>query len=105
MTLRFYDRNGTRLASAIAWGALFESVDYQVVRQDTVKGRDVSTVWMGYVRDANEDPPLIFETQVFVAGSRTSECGPRICYASEADAIAGHQLVVQRLLDDTSIRG
>lgn len=56
------------------------------------RGRDgpwVSTVWLGHNHRYGDGPPLIFESMVFGLGEELMDR-----YATEAEALAGHERVV-----------
>lgn len=90
----YYDRDGQPI-DLQQWGALFTNPDYKIVQQDKVNGYFISTVWLGMNHAYGVDSPLaIFESMVFNEGS--SEDLDCIRYATEAEAKAGHQVLVEK---------
>lgn len=85
-----YDRSGKRI-TLMQWAALFEQLEYRRVRSTmTASGARVSTVWLGLDHGWGDGPPVIFESMVFLAGKDIDQDR----YATEADAIAGHDALV-----------
>jgi hypothetical protein len=105
--MTYYDRAGTLITDAYEFARLFEDIAYKRVRQTFVSGRDrhrqalkvlVSTVWLGIDHNCSCDgPPLIFETMVFLQASGGADIA---CdrYATEAEAIVGHDAMVERVI-------
>ena len=92
----FYDRDGTPIDFR-AWGEKTKDRAYKRVAETTLPdGKWVSTVWLGLDHGFGSGPPLIFETMVF--SSKHDMGGDVDCdrYATEADAIAGHQRMVEQ---------
>lgn len=97
----YYDRDGKPLTSWKAYLALYEPREGETrdeararvkrVAADTIGDLWVSTVWMGLDHSWGSGPPLIFETMVFGDGP-WGDWQDR--YASEAEALAGHQRIV-----------
>lgn len=85
----YYDRAGRRIG-LFEWAALFEDLEYRFVAKTRVGTCGVSTIWVGH--DMSLWPgtpfPLIFETAVAWPGALRIMAR----YASEVDALAGHQL-------------
>ena len=93
----YYDRTGGPI-SLNEWIERFEDEQYQRVDETILPdGRWVSTVWLGLDHSFGRSAPIIFETMVFSsrAHGKTSLCCER--YATEAEAIAGHQRMVEKL--------
>jgi hypothetical protein len=99
---RYYRRDGTPYPDLIAWGRGLEEDSKRRVAETTLPdGKWVSTVWLGVCLsfhgiDDADDRHLIFETMVF-----PSEEGPlheldQDRYATEAEAIAGHNRIVEK---------
>ena len=101
----YFDRDGTPITFK-EWGRLrFGDVrgdrlmDYCRVASTLVGEVWVSTVWLGIDHGFRSDgPPIIFETMVFGGGDTYDGWQDR--YATEADALAGHQGVVALLAVD-----
>ena len=90
-----YRRDGTPYEEqdVLVWARDFEKAD-RVVAQTATSGGDISTVWLGLDHNwFGVGPPLIFETMVF--GGPLD--GEQERYATEADAIAGHAAMVERV--------
>ncbi len=63
---------------------------------DTVNGKIVSTVHLAMDHSFGSGPPIHWETMVFPAEDDFEDlAGER--YASEADALAGHAALVERV--------
>ena len=96
-----YDRHG-RPITLEEWLALVGDLEGKRVATDDVvtpAGRLlwVSTVWLGI--DYNygpSGPPIIFETMVFEHDMTGVDCQR---YATEAQALAGHQAIVHAALE------
>lgn len=95
----YYDRQGERITDPQRWVDLMDDREgYRRVAQDVVGPYWVSTVWLGL--DHNHcpgGPPLIFETMVFAGeddNERFAHDFDMRRYATEAEAIAGHQETV-----------
>jgi hypothetical protein len=90
-----YARDGTPITFG-QWTVLFERFEaYRIVRQTwTHSGAWISTVWMGldHAFGSRYRAPLIFETMAFHEGEDL-ECDR---YTTEAEAIAGHEAIVER---------
>jgi hypothetical protein len=97
--LAFFDRKGKRIENILAWAKLVSDAKYKRIDESTLSdGTWISTVWLGANhRFGGGGPPLIFETMVFKSGDSVDVDR----YATEADAIKGHQEMVakwQRIL-------
>ena len=106
----YYNRQGEALNLA-EWAALLEDLGteeardaYKRVAQDDLpNGRWVSTVWLGLNHRFGRGPPLIFETMI--AQNSEDEDGVHTWldyqrrYATEAEALAGHDEAVAWALD------
>jgi hypothetical protein len=89
----FYDRDGQPIDLS-RWGELCNVDGYRRIAETFIGPYRVSTVWLGL--DHNFWPggtPLIFETMVF-GGDRDCELWR---YSTEAEAAAGHEIVVAGL--------
>jgi hypothetical protein len=89
----YYARDGTPITFG-QWTVLFQRFEaYRIVRQTwTHSGAWISTVWMGLDHAFGQGAPLIFETMAFHEGEDL-ECDR---YATEAEAVAGHEAIVER---------
>ena len=95
-----YDRQGRPIATIEEWGRLHADMAYKRVAETTVGRLWVSTVWLGLDHSFGDGPPLIFETMVFVAGEGGTDLDC-IRYSTEAEALEGHQRVVDQINDGT----
>jgi hypothetical protein len=109
---RYYDRD-TNPITLHQWAALRErDDDYYRVDETMVGPYRVSTVWMGldHALPLPGHLPLIFETMVFDTarvetfkwGERNHSYSPEVDdltahYTTEAQARAGHKLIVEKL--------
>jgi hypothetical protein len=95
----YYSRAGVEL-SHDACAEAFRSMDTRQVAVSVVRGWRVSTCWIGVDHgpgQAHGGPPVaIFETMVF-RGAKGSESYATERYATEADALAGHERHCQRV--------
>lgn len=89
---RYYDRAGNTMTQD-AWNTRFGDYDYKRVDKTEEGDWEVSTVWLGLDHQWGDGPPHIFETMIF-GGEHDQGCWR---YATEAEAIAGHQRVVEAL--------
>jgi hypothetical protein len=87
-----YRRDGTPIVDVFEWSFLHANLAYVHVGCTMIGDVEVSTVWIG-VPQAGSTPerPLIFETMIF--GSELDAHAWR--YATEAEAEAGHDAVVE----------
>lgn len=91
----YYDRQGNPI-SREEWAEAVNLDNFasRVVAKTRLRGGViVSTVWVGLNLNYREGPPLIFETMVF--GDGYDDLSRR--YATEAEAEAGHQEVVDEV--------
>lgn len=98
----YYDRAGSQITQD-DWGKKFASPEYKVVGWWSDRGGNpklhsnadliVSTVWLG-MNHSWDGGLAIFETMIF--GGEYGDCQMR--YATEAEALAGHQRTVDDLL-------
>jgi hypothetical protein len=93
----YFNKEGEPISQE-GWEAVMFT-DYQIVRKTSIWDAlftpiiEVSTVWLGMKHNwSGEGPPIIFETMVF--GSKEFE-DYQWRYATEAEAIAGHEEVVK----------
>ena len=99
----WYDRQGNLMPFRTpeemrAVEARLSDPKYKRVAEFTLPdGRWVSTVWLGISYNFGGGRPLIFETMVFVSQENLDDL---YCekYATEAEAQAGHERVVELLL-------
>ena len=75
------------------WGLWLQSNDTKVARE-SVGGVDVSTIFLGLDHSFGDGSPLLFETTVF-GGSLDQEMDR---YATWDEAVAGHALMKQRVI-------
>jgi hypothetical protein len=94
----FYDRAGEPI-DLERWAMLFEDKRYQIVKQTSVSGYLVSTVWIGFNQDLRDDmPPLIFETMVFAPERHASNFdAEQLRYVSEERAREDHERLVNEV--------
>ncbi len=93
MNSLYFDRQGQRI-DVDEWSRLAHTPGYKTVNRSRVGGAEVSTVWLGLDHATigqSAALPVIFETMVF--GAPDDDHRMRR-YCTEADARAGHTLVV-----------
>ena len=86
---------GTQKEQTLAWADDFEDRAKKRVKRDVLpNGYQVSTVWLGLDHSFGSEKPQIFETMVFgkVLGRELDTDR----YASEAEALEGHERMVQK---------
>ncbi|HSV08577.1 MAG TPA: hypothetical protein VLI07_18820 [Candidatus Binatus sp.] len=88
-----FDRDGEPITMR-QWGMLAHDRDYKVVKQEHVGPYFVSTVWLGLDHSFGRGPPIVFETMVFKEDRTDLECWR---YATEAEAVEGHQLMCEQV--------
>lgn len=95
-----YDRAGLPI-DIDEWGRLREIEDYHRVGSTDVGEYWVSTVWLGLDHNfSRHGPPIIFETMVFLKSQRDDPDDRGLAdidvvrYATEQEALAGHQAMV-----------
>lgn len=76
------------------WSRSFESSENRIVKQETIAGTKVSTVFLGVNHQYGEGPNLWFETMTF-RGEEGGELEDR--YETFEQAEAGHAVVAQRV--------
>lgn len=91
--IAYYDRQGNPI-SMEEWVEGLRP-DNKRVASTTVNGVWVSTVWLGLDHGWGSGPPIIFETMAFARGLGFGELDSRR-YATEEEALAGHEAVVLR---------
>jgi hypothetical protein len=102
----YYDRQGHPL-TLLQWAKRYEKGaealrDEKRVAETTLpNGRWVSTVWLGLDHQYGDGPPLIFETMVFPSKDGPLEEMDCDRYSTEAEALAGHQAMVEKWSVDT----
>ena len=108
--MNMYDREGNRI-SMKRFGELLADPRYKILQQTKLGGLLISTVWIGIDMNFMGGPPVIFESMVFDQDEEDpdslGEGVEQIRYATEAEALAGHDRLVgeyTKLLDvDTTI--
>lgn len=97
--MEYYNRSGFAI-DVKEWSKLFGDQKYSVIKRTQIEDITVSTVWLGINHNfGNFGPPLIFETIVF--GGPLDQDMTR--YATEADALAGHEHYVELVKLDMAI--
>ena len=95
----FFDKAGQPISSDEVmrrrYGPDRKVSDYARIGSTEIGDIHISTVWLGMDHQFEDGPPLIFETMVF--GGPLADYQWR--YATEAEAIAGHDQVVAKVRD------
>lgn len=91
MSAVWADRNGNRIEMA-EWLGLQMTKEYCILKQDTVNDITVSTIWTGAGSDY-QPKLMIFETVTFAPNGPADWDGRCWRYATEEEALAGHQEV------------
>lgn len=85
--------NGLPTLEFFQW---FESREGKIVKQDTVNGHWISTVFLGMDHRFTTDvgPPIVFETMIFPSEDNLVECN---CwrYCTYDEALFGHELACE----------
>lgn len=93
---RYFDRQGQPIDDIRKWGRLLGNAKYKRVAEVMLAdGTWVSTVWLGLNHNWGAGPPLIFETVVFESLDGPGDLD-MARYATEAEAVSGHALIVKR---------
>ena len=96
-TMRFFDRDGHALATVTDWARLRQDRTYCRVNLTPIADRRlISTVWLGIEHGFDGARPLIFETMVF---SRSGPILETVRYATETEALTGHEAMIKRWTD------
>lgn len=85
-----------RVDDALAWAEWYETADCHVGYTMLGDVR-ISTVFLGIDHQFGEGPPILWETMVF-GGALDQE---QVRYATRAEALAGHQDMVMRVMQAT----
>jgi hypothetical protein len=88
----YYGRDGEPMTPD-EWLEKFSDFDYKRVALDKIGDVEVSTVWLGLNHNWGAGRPLIFETLTFGG----PDDGDMDRYATEAEALRGHEQTVSRL--------
>lgn len=89
--MSYYDRKGNPI-SFEQFIILWQMKERRVALTEG-PGWRVSTVWLGLNHSFGGGPPLIFETMSFEEGEEQEQER----YATEAEALAGHEAVVAKV--------
>ncbi len=83
----------TTTNDTMAWARNFESRSAHILKQETINGLFVSTVFLGIDHSWGNGPSVLWETMIFGnADDERDQYQER--YTSEEDALRGHALVV-----------
>lgn len=113
---RYYRRDGTPIREMLTWARLFDNPEYSRVAETILEdGTRISTIWLGLDHNwFDQGPPIIFETVVFSGmpfhspGIKAKDGMPGLRpydyyeamdqnrYSTEAEAIAGHDVLVRK---------
>jgi len=85
------DGDDIRQVDVREWAVMFDR-DSRRIGLDQIGDMSVSTVFLGLNHAYDDGPPLLFET--LVSGGPASDEMER--YSTKAEAIAGHQRMVER---------
>ena len=99
--MTYYDRQGDPMTME-EWGRKHADFSYKVIKQESVSGHLVSTVWMGIDhRFTEKGAPLIFETMIFDQREDADSFSEDYCerYSTEDAALAGHDQALAWLRD------
>jgi hypothetical protein len=89
------ENNPVPCEDLLEWAMWFEK-DKRIIARTEIAGGLVSTVFLGIDHRFNEKgPPILWESMVFSGGPSDDEEQYR--YTSHADALRGHEEIVQRL--------
>lgn len=78
----------------LRWGERFaRSRKQRIVKQETIGGLFVSTVFLGLDHQHGKGPPILWETMVF--DNKTTTDMDR-CYGNRQNALAMHQRMVEK---------
>lgn len=99
----FYKRDGTKYPKGnkglFQWGRDLEDFNKKVVKQETINGYWISTVWLGMDHSFLPDEKiLIFETMVFDRRDNKKSFDELDMdrYSTEEEALKGHKRIVKK---------
>lgn len=84
----------------LAWGRWMQTANRRIARTRVGDDREVSTVFLGLNHNFAAGPPLLYETMVFDGGGPYVDSPRMERYATWAEAVRGHWLMVARLLTE-----
>ena len=87
----YYDLEGAPI-DFTRWAEIHSDRKQKILKQETLNGRLVSTVYLGINHNYGEGEPLIFETMIFPEGEWQEDYCER--YATKAQALEGHERAV-----------
>lgn len=87
----YYDLDGAPI-DFTRWAAIHSDRKQKILKQETINGKLVSTVYLGINHNYGEGEPLIFETMIFPEGEWLEDYCER--YATKAQALEGHERAV-----------
>lgn len=101
--IRWYDRQGNPLKDLQGVEKLLTDKEYRIVKQETVNGYFVSTVWLGldhaHILNRGQVKPVIFETMIFtIQKDKNSPDQPTTYqdhYCTEEEALLGHVVALE----------
>lgn len=94
------DKEAIPVDDVMEWATSYEDTDNRKIGEDRIRGKYISTVFLGLDHSFGDGPPLLFETMVFPdeQDNWREEEGYR--YSTYEEAEAGHKEVVNRIRDD-----
>lgn len=106
--MNYYMRDGSpapgkdHMEQMLNWSRAYENADRHV-GSTTIGHLWVSTVYLGLDHSFGGGPPLIFETMVFDHSDGETSSTDLYCerWSTEAEALAGHNAVVERIIKGT----
>lgn len=97
----FYDKRGNAITLG-QWSKLHNDLEYKRIGDDYLDKYRVSTVWLGLNQNfMNNEKIATFETMVFLKNSFEDVWCQR--YATEEEAIAGHNDLVESIKEGKEI--
>ena len=90
------DKKEVKKTDLHTWSLAFKKMDRQIDRT-TLRGADISTVFLGLDHGYQEGKPLIFETMVF--GGKLDQEQMRC--STYQEALDMHKAMCERVLDET----
>lgn len=97
-SIAYYDKAGNPL-SFDGYLQVCTDPDYKRVAFTKLPNDiEISTVWLGLDHQYGDGPPIIFETMAFGLGREEEDIDR---YSTEAEAIAGHERMIQKYKEPT----
>lgn len=82
------------------WARWLEESKDRILRQETIKGKFISTVFLGLDYNFYGTPPILYETMVFDETKHSIEKYGTSRYYTRKEALKGHRDMVKRIKNE-----